>query len=357
MHFTRHMLWLLLIGPLLTACGQRSEDITPQMAATAAPASPTPPAPVTTEPTPPSEVKKIAARIEVQTVEMVPVPAGAFLMGSNKTDTEGWQDRYGFTEPILLDEHPPHTVQVAAFFIDTYEVSNLQYKEFVYRTNRLLPYEWASNGYGLTMEEASVMEIGPLRTIAAEHFKLDMDTTTMSKQQLIDAMRTQQTRSDKLPVTGITWSDANAYCGWRGQRLPTEAEWEKAARGAHSFEFPWGNDWNTGLTNTGDDSEWEQGIAPVGAYPKNKSPYGAYDLAGNVWEWVEDWYQPYPGSTYTSKNFGNTHKVIRGGGGGIGHYALAYFFRGATRQFASPDTAGEDVGFRCAKDAPPSISQ
>ncbi|NOX92767.1 MAG: formylglycine-generating enzyme family protein, partial [Gammaproteobacteria bacterium] len=95
-------------------------------------------------------------------------------------------------------------------------------------------------------------------------------------------------------------------------------------------------------------------MAPVGAYAKNKSPYGAFDMSGNVWEWVADWYAPYEGSNYESKAFGKTSRVIRGGGGGVsgvGHYAISYFFRGATRQFAEPEMESEDVGFRCVSDA------
>jgi formylglycine-generating enzyme required for sulfatase activity len=163
-------------------------------------------------------------------------------------------------------------------------------------------------------------------------------------------MAKKQTEMDNYPATGVTWHEARAYCEWRGQRLPSEAEWEKAARGPNGNEFPWGNQWDTSKTETGDDSEYEEGIAPVGAYPQDKSFYGAYDMGGNVFEWVADWYGPYPGSNYQSDNFGQKNKVIRGGGGGIGHYAVSYLFRGATRQFTDPEVMGEDVGFRCAKD-------
>jgi formylglycine-generating enzyme required for sulfatase activity len=326
----------------LLACGKNSAS--PDAADTKAVAPTQPSAELN------KQSQHIVTRVEIQEVEMILVPAGEFLMGSDKTDEEGLQERYGFTHPLFLDEHPPHKVHLDDYMIDKYEVSNIQFKEFVFKTNRPLPFEWARNGYGLTMEEAATMEIDTLRNIGAEHFKLDMDTREMGREELIQAMQAQQKHQDVLPVTGITWHDANAYCQWRDQRLPTEAEWEKAARGPDGFEYPWGNDWNIAMTNTGDDADWEQGIAPVGSYPQNKSPYGAFDLGGNVWEWVADWYAPYPNSTYQSDNFGEKMKVIRGGGGGIGHYALSYFFRGATRQFAAPDMAGEDVGFRCAKD-------
>ncbi len=283
---------------------------------------------------------------------MVTVPAGEFIMGSERTDIEGIQEQYGFATPIYLDEYPQHKVRLSAFKIDAYEVSNKQFKEFIITTDRALPYEWGHNGYGLTMKEASTMDMARLRQIAAEDFKLDMDATRMPREALMAAMEHEQRKRDPFPVTGISWHYADVYCRWRGKRLPSEAEWEKAARGPNGLEFPWGNDWNAARSNTGDDdeSEWEDGIAPVGSYPTSKSFYGAHDLAGNVWEWVADWYAPYPNSTYRSDNFGEKVKVIRGGGGGIGHYALSYFFRGATRQFAEPEMAGEDVGFRCAAD-------
>ena len=129
----------------------------------------------------------------------------------------------------------------------------------------------------------------------------------------------------------------------------SEAEWEKSARGPSGLEYPWGDKWDSNITNTGENADTEEGIAEVGSFPGNKSPYGVYDLSGNAWEWVEDWYDAYPGSTEKSEAFGKKYKVIRGGGGGVGHYALSYFFRGAARQYATPDMTAEDVGFRCAK--------
>jgi len=304
--------------------------------------------------TPATAPKDMAVLAKAQNIPMVDVPAGESVMGSNKVDKEGLQQRYGFSQPIYLDEHPQAKVQLKAFKIDTYEVSNLQFKEFILTTKRLLPFEWGHNGYGLTMEEAGRMDMVRLRKIAADDFKLDMDTTTMSREQLMAEMQKVHKERDPFPVAGISWQYAHDYCAWRGQRLPTEAEWEKAARGPNGLEYPWGDVFDPKITNTGDDAnsdaESEEGYAPVGSFPKNKSPYGAFDMAGNVWEWVEDWYKPYPNSTFKSDSFGEKMKVIRGGSGGIGHYALGYFFRGATRQFMDPKLIGEDIGFRCAKD-------
>lgn len=283
-------------------------------------------------------------------IAMVLVPAGEFVMGSDKVDSENIQKQYGIEKPVFVDEHPQQKMSLPAFMIDTYEVSNIQFKEFTLKTKRSLPYEWGHNGYGLTMDEAARMDIGRLRKIGADDFKLDMDTRTMKRAALIKAMEKAQAKRDPFPVTGITWDYANEYCQWHGQRLPTEAEWEKAARGSDGLEFPWGNDWNLTKTSTGDDSKWEEGYAPVGSYPQNKSPYGAYDMAGNVWEWTSSWYERYPGSTLEDKDFGQHFKVIRGGAGSVGHYALSYFFRGATRQVADPELSGEDLGFRCVMD-------
>ncbi|MDX1811017.1 MAG: SUMF1/EgtB/PvdO family nonheme iron enzyme, partial [Gammaproteobacteria bacterium] len=173
---------------------------------------------------------------------------------------------------------------------------------------------------------------------------------TMEREALIDAMLKQQAKVDKYPVVGVTWSDADKFCRWRGGRLPTEKEWEKAARGEKGNEFPWGDNWDPKLTNTGDDAEWEEGIAPIGSYTSNASPYGIYDLSGNVWEWVSDWYKAIPGSDYNDPQYGEKNKVIKGGSGGMGHYAISYFYRNATRQYAEPNTIAEDIGFRCVQD-------
>ncbi len=281
---------------------------------------------------------------------LVAIPAGEFIMGSDKVDDTGMKERYGFVKPLYLDEHPLHKVTLPAFSIERYEVTNSQYKQFVQAAHRREPFGWTQNGYNLVRKRMEATGVEDLRWIATEYFHLDMDTTAMDQQALLQAMYRKQDSMDKLPVTDVSFHDAGDYCTWLGRRLPTEAEWEKAARGTDGREFPWGNDWNPDLLNTGDDTDYEEGIAPVGSFEQSKSPYNVYDLAGNVWEWVDTWYDAYPGSEYKNEAFGTQHRIIRGGGGGIGHYAISQVFRAAARQYAEPSMTSGDVGFRCAAD-------
>ena len=284
-------------------------------------------------------------------VEQVSVPAGEFVRGSDREDDLAMRQQYGFPAPLYLDEHPQKKIHLAAFKIDAYEVTNVQYKAYIFATKRMLPHAWMNNGYAVTEERMQELDVEKLRVLAADHIRLDMDTRAMDKAALIKAIVAKQKSFDRLPVGNVSWFAAESFCQWRNGRLPTEAEWEKAARGPEGLEYPWGNEWDPAITNTGDDAEWEEGIAPVGSYPRNKSVYGAFDMSGNVWEWVADWYEPYEGSSYQTVAFGKRNRVIRGGGGGEGHYAISYFFRGATRQFAEPEMESDDVGFRCVTDS------
>ena len=283
--------------------------------------------------------------------EMVLIPAGPFVMGSDDIDNSGKSEEFGFIKPLFEDEHPRRKEYLDAYLIDKYEVTNENYKDFVIDQNYWMPELWKKNGYLLTHEILSIANLETLRRLASETFRLDMDAREMTKEQLLEAIDKKNQELDTLPITGVTWNDAYKYCKWRGKRLPSEKEWEKAARGTAGFEYPWGNDWLEGKSNSGGESGWENGVAPVGSYADGRSPYGLYDMAGNVMEWVNDWYQPYPGNKFSSKDYGEKYKVVRGGGwGGVGHYAISHFSRSAYRFYVKPESSFNDLGFRCASD-------
>ena len=289
--------------------------------------------------------------IEGASEDMVLIPAGPFVMGSDKLPNKDESTGVGTIKPWYLDEHPERKVDLHAYFINRYEVTAAQYRRFVAATGHTPPITWGESGYllSLRLDALAQLDIDRLRRLAERTFRLDMDTRTMDKQALLDAIAERLRYLDKEPVTDVSWHDADAYCSWAGERLPSEAEWEKAARGRDGSEYPWGAKWVAGHSNSGEEM-WDDGVAPVGSYPTDKSPFGVYDMAGNVSEWVADWYQPYPGTSYTSDAFGEKYKVLRGAAWGReGHYAMHQFQRGAYRFYLDPDSILEDVGFRCAK--------
>jgi formylglycine-generating enzyme required for sulfatase activity len=317
---------VLLLASVLAACGERAQP--PAMPAV--PASDPASAPMP---------------------GMVHVPAGRFLMGSDKTDEEALRLRYGFTFELYLNEHPPQRVALDAYYIDPLEVSNAEYKRFTGATGHPVPEQWVQTAYNVGDDKLKSAHPANLHWIAADYFDYEFDTSAMPHQELLGELLAIQRRRDSLPVTGVSWYDADAYCRWAGKRLPSEAEWEKAARGPDGREFPWGDAWEPGKANTGDSMEDEESRAPVGAFDGDVSFYGVRDLGGNVSEWVADWYLPYVGSAHWDEDYGRQHKVLRGGGAGLGHYALSVFFRAARRGHAPPETASTDVGFRCAASA------
>lgn len=221
--------------------------------------------------------------------EMVSVPAGPFTMGNDAGDE---------------DERPAHTVDLAAFEIDRTEVTNAQFAQFV-----------AATGYQTDAEKAS--EGKTWRSFA-------------------------QGRDDH-PVVKVSWNDAATYCQWAGKRLPTEAEWEKAARGTDGRLFPWGNDWDPSRLNGKDGGR--RATAPVGSFPNGASPYGVLDMAGNVWEWTADWYLPYPGNLRPSPYYGEKFKVLRGGG----WFDTQNQVTTTNRSSSIVTAANDDIGFRCAR--------
>jgi len=235
---------------------------------------------------------------------MVPIPAGEFLMGTDPSEIPALVQQYGAkSSRYFKRETPRHTVYLDAFYISKYEVTVGQYKEFVKATGHRVP-DWSKVG--------------------------------------------KYSPTDKHPMIYVSWDDAVAYCEWAGGRLPTEAEWEKAARrGLVEKQYSWGssishNDAN--YSGTGGKDVWEY-CAPVGSFPPNGC--GLYDIAGNVFEWCADWYDEnyYADSPSRSPKGPSSGKfrVLRGGSWYRIQNSLRVSFRGRDH----PASADDDVGFRC----------
>jgi formylglycine-generating enzyme required for sulfatase activity len=215
-----------------------------------------------------------------------------------------------------------HQVYLEAFWIDRYEVTNAQYAEFL---NATQGDQGRCGGH-----------------ICADTKAENPDSHLLYQEGRYVAERGY----DDHPVIEVSWYGAKAYCEHYGKRLPSEVEWEKAARGTDSATYPWGEKFDPHKLN----SDYRVGdTTPVGSYPDGASPYGACDMAGNVWEWVADWYEAYPDSDYRSPFFGHKYKVVRGGSWNHpGDDA-----RCARRDIAHPDRRLRVVGFRCACESPP----
>ncbi|MFQ5900364.1 MAG: formylglycine-generating enzyme family protein [Thermodesulfobacteriota bacterium] len=249
---------------------------------------------------------------------MAYIPAGEFLMGTSEDLEEDPFYKYGFNKPFYADATPAHKVFVDAYYIDIYEVSNEQYAKFVKATGYRAP---------------SVLWKG--RNIYPEG-------------------------KANYPVTGVNWYDASEYCKWMGKRLPAEAEWEKAARGDDGRIYPWGNDFSYEKANLSTSPLVPGGTKEVDSYKEWRSPYGLYNMAGNVWEWTTDGYDPYPNTKYEFPTFKNGPKVTRGNSfSPIAHFLdeeykaiVERFSRTTYRQYTPINVVFlDDVGFRCVKSA------
>ncbi len=251
-----------------------------------------------------SEIQKVGSSIN--TGEMVYIPAGNFTMGS----TSG----YG-------DEQPVHTVYLDAYYIDKYEVTNGQYKQFIDAGGYNNSSYWTTDGW--TWKTSNSM--------TQPYYWTD---TTFG----YGAGR------ENLPVVEVSWYESYAYANWAGKRLPTEAEWEKAARWTDERTYPWGE----GIDSTKCNYNSNIGhTTSVGNYESGKSYYGCYDMAGNVWEWCQDWYgTPYPSGTVSNPTGPATgsYRVERGGS----WYNDDDDCRTANRSYNYPFYRNFSIGFRCA---------
>ena len=266
-------------------------------------------------------------------LNMVLINPGGFTRGIDKTPS--WDEskkrssaqeiKHQLSKDSFDDEGPARMIYLSAYYIDMYEVSNAQYTEFIKATDYPAPAYW-------------------------DHHQLNQPNQ---------------------PVTGVNWYDANAYCHWANKRLPTEAEWEKAARGPAGSIYPWGNQLDYDKANFSKGRTGQKHItSPVDAHPEGKSYYGVYNMAGNVFEWVQDWYDP---NYYkTSKEERNPNgpqsrikigtaglstdlkgskkkKVIRGGS----WFAPAQSITTTHRFWNDPmnNSYGVGLGLRCARSA------
>ncbi len=265
--------------------------------------------------------------------DMVLVPTGEFRMGA-PAGSGG-----------LPDEQPERAVLLSAFYIDRFEVTNEAYLLFVSLTGHRMPEN--SN---------------PAATLWKD--------------------RRPMPGIERHPVVNVSWTDADAYCRWAGKRLPTEAEWEKAARGTDGRRYPWGDQWDVLLTNSASywagrtvqfdsGADWEafwvkgegahiakeKGLngevltMPVGSFPGSVSVYGLFDMAGNVAEWVQDWYDPnyYPSGPLTNPT-GPPRGAIKSMRGGS-WLKPAVSLRTSDRDWGTIDSRPSGTGFRCAQDS------
>jgi formylglycine-generating enzyme required for sulfatase activity len=273
----------------------------------------------------------IALTVITMTIEWVSIPAGSFEMGRTAVDTILWL--------YSSDEYPLHTVYLDGYQISKYEITNAQYMAFMDAGGYSNSIYWTTEGW---------------------NWRTTCNRTEPTYWSLLfysgGVVYNSGPTFPNYPVVGVTWYEAYAFCNWAGGHLPTEAQWEKAARGTDSTNcWPWGRTWNAANCNSyynasPDTFGWS---SPVGYFNLGQSPYGVYDMAGNVRDWVNDWYD----STYydvspTSNPTGPASggcRIIRGGGWDCREVKVGYCFRTAYRSPYTPIAVYHDLGFRIAR--------
>ena len=272
---------------------------------------------------------------------MILIPAGEVLMGSGLFESIVLENSRFFTFP---NQRPKHKVYLDAYWIDQTEVTVGMFRKFAEFT-----------GYRTTAEREGwgrPWAPGPKEAEWPETPGVDW----------LHPQGPESTAEDNHPVVQVSWEDAAAYCDWVGGRLPTEAQWEKAARGPDGGRFPWGDEFDGTYLNYCDgrcpverwrDVTYDDGYsrtAPVGSYPDNASPYGILDMAGNVWEWVFDWYDPeyYRRAPYLNPTGPATGEMRTQRGGSWYDGEPHGWVNCLVRHQNPPTDRYEDVGFRCA---------
>jgi len=281
---------------------------------------------------------------------MVHVPAGEFTMGRTSEEVEGaWELctqqlaiyvlYLGYEPGLVSNASPAHRVVLDSFWMDRTEVTVAQFRRFV-----------AATGYATTAERAgrggAPLEDGGWQWVDGADWKHPQGLDSLAE--------------DNHPVVQVSWDDATAYCAWAGARLPTEAEWEYAARGPAGSQFPWGEIFEGTYANYcevncpvdyGDliHDDGRERSAPAGTYPRGASWCGALDLAGNVWEWTADWYGPYAERRQANPRgpSSGTQRSARGGS----WQSISCTLDAATRGPTYPSLSLETLGFRCAVSA------
>ena len=276
---------------------------------------------------------------------MVLIESGEFSMGTDS--------------PVFpLDgEGPRRRVSVASFYIDRHETSNIEFVQFVRETGYVTEAEHFGDSFVMYNLISEDLNRNINQSVASAPWWLKVSGANWHQPEGPDSSISDRWH---YPVTHVSWRDASAYCQWRQGRLPSEAEWEKAARGGLTDRlYPWGNKampygqhyanvWQGEFphANTGEDGYMSTG--PVGQFPPNR--FGLFDMAGNVWEWVQDdWYIP-EGDTLDSMDIRDTPSKVMKGGSFACHREYCYRYRCASRSKNTADSSAVHIGFRCARD-------
>jgi sulfatase modifying factor 1 len=312
---------------------------------------------------------------DTTTTGMILIPGGQFQMGGDNDQAD-------------KDEYPKHTVELSSFYMDITEVTNAQFKAFADATGYVTTAEkkpdWEELKKSLppgtpkppdsVLVAASLVFKATGGPVNLQDYAQWWEWVPGANWKEPQGPGSTITGKDNYPVIHISWDDAMAYCKWSGKRLPTEAEWEYAARGGQQNNiYPWGNEHiNTGQTKA---NSWEGNFpylnkktdgyvtsAPVKQYAPNK--YGLYDMAGNVWEWCSDWYNfnyyqtakekisinpKGPAQSYDPQDPYTPKRSLRGGSF-LCNDTYCSGYRVARRMKTSPDTGMEHTGFRCVRD-------